>query len=317
MNGTFLFSKLRDRAIRYSGFFGVREVQWVRPLEISWIHARKHNLRYQQIMDQRGPQCLLTWRHKKLDTFTHIELDLKPSIDFAWGFLEAHPESWGDDRMVGDVVLMDQDMDGNPTIVGVETDAWGELWCLLGLLKSWGPEKWWWIMVDMVGWGPEDLYLSCWGPKRVIFRGKGDVSCESWKFLVIWVHRSLWRYWTWMRMFRNLYFFYCLFLGSKRVQWCSVRNPGKIQKILTKSWTWTFIPYDWSIEYTAKLSGAWKGAIWSWGYLKPLHNTENTELPPGFYQHIWATFYLTHLRWSPYSLNAPLSWSCDFTCGPH
>ena len=28
-------SKLRDRAIRYSGFFGVRE-KWVRPLEISW-----------------------------------------------------------------------------------------------------------------------------------------------------------------------------------------------------------------------------------------------------------------------------------------
>ena len=29
-------SKLRDRAIRYSGFFGVCET-WVRPLEISWI----------------------------------------------------------------------------------------------------------------------------------------------------------------------------------------------------------------------------------------------------------------------------------------
>ena len=28
-------SKLRDRAIRYSGFFGVRE-KWVRSLEISW-----------------------------------------------------------------------------------------------------------------------------------------------------------------------------------------------------------------------------------------------------------------------------------------
>ena len=35
-----------------------------------------------------------------------------------------HPDSWGDDRMVGDVVLMDRDTDGNPTIVGLETDAW-------------------------------------------------------------------------------------------------------------------------------------------------------------------------------------------------
>ena len=38
------------------------------------------------------------------------------------GFLEAHPDSWGDDRMVGDVVLMDRDTDGNPTIVGLETE---------------------------------------------------------------------------------------------------------------------------------------------------------------------------------------------------
>ncbi len=27
-------------------------------------------------------------------------------------------------------------------------------------------------------------------------------------------------------------------------------------------------------------------------------------------------FSLAHLRWSPYSLNAPLSWSWDFTCKP-
>ena len=158
----------------------------------------------------------------------------------------------------------------------------------------------WRMMVDNSGYGgvgARRIYIfPFWGPKRVIFRGKGDVSCESWGFLVIWICRSLWRYWRWMKMFRNLYFFYCLFLGSKRVQWCSVWNSGKIQKILTKSWTWTFIPYEWSIEYTAKLSGAWKGAIWSWGYLKPLHNTEYTELPPGFDQHILATFYLTHLR---------------------
>lgn len=38
------------------------------------------------------------------------------------GFLDAHPGSWGDDRMVGDVVLMDKDADGNPTVVGVETE---------------------------------------------------------------------------------------------------------------------------------------------------------------------------------------------------
>ena len=29
-----------DRTIRYSGFFGVREVPWVRPLEISWKSKR-------------------------------------------------------------------------------------------------------------------------------------------------------------------------------------------------------------------------------------------------------------------------------------
>jgi len=40
------------------------------------------------------------------------------------GFLDAHPDSWGDDRMVGDVVLMDTDANGNPTVVGVETVSW-------------------------------------------------------------------------------------------------------------------------------------------------------------------------------------------------
>jgi len=38
------------------------------------------------------------------------------------GFLDAHPGNWGDDRMVSDVVLMDKDADGNPTVVGVETE---------------------------------------------------------------------------------------------------------------------------------------------------------------------------------------------------
>lgn len=38
------------------------------------------------------------------------------------GFLDAHPDSCGDDRMVGDVVLMDTDANGNPTVVGVETE---------------------------------------------------------------------------------------------------------------------------------------------------------------------------------------------------
>ena len=37
------------------------------------------------------------------------------------GFLDAHPDTWGDDRMVGDVVLMDTDANGKPTVVGVET----------------------------------------------------------------------------------------------------------------------------------------------------------------------------------------------------
>ena len=48
-----------------------------------------------------------------LDQFDH---DQKKT-----GFLDAHPADWGDDRMVGDVVLMDTDANGNPTVVGVET----------------------------------------------------------------------------------------------------------------------------------------------------------------------------------------------------
>ena len=31
----------------------------------------------------------------------------------------------------------------------------------------------------------------------------------------------------------------------------------------------------------------------------------------------WFFLILAHLRWSPYSLHAPLSWSWVFTCGPH
>ena len=46
------------------------------------------------------------------------------------GFLDAHPDSWGDDRMVGDVVLMDTDANGNPTLVGVETVS---RWCSSGV----------------------------------------------------------------------------------------------------------------------------------------------------------------------------------------
>eukprot|EP00435_Cladocopium_sp_Y103_P067575 s13_g30.t1 len=46
----------------------------------------------------------------------------KADVEPFGGFLDAHPDSWGDDRMVGDVVLMDKDANGNPTVVGVETE---------------------------------------------------------------------------------------------------------------------------------------------------------------------------------------------------
>ena len=40
------------------------------------------------------------------------------------------------------------------------------------------------------------------------------------------------------------------------------------------------------------LAGVWKGAIWSWGYLKSLYKRERaTELPPGFDQHILGTVF--------------------------
>lgn len=57
-----------------------------------------------------------------LDEFHHD----RSNLWIPGGFLDAHPDTWGDDRMVGDVVLMDTDTNGNPTVVGVETVS---RWC--------------------------------------------------------------------------------------------------------------------------------------------------------------------------------------------